>query len=191
MYCLVLQVLRLEPHIVVTNLTGAPLQLLQCRPTLAGGSNTAGGAHAGWGELALPFDGAGHGLHSAKAWIHCLLTRSLLFFIALLLCAVPRRSPSGMIVPEGGSSFSQSSRSLGGLPMQQGGCGVPYITCPPGRRRFPRSAMRAAVPALGILSPCNLAAVACRASNAHVHSSPTPAHAPASQAPPPPWSAPL
>jgi hypothetical protein len=30
-----LQVLRLEPHVVVSNHTAVPLQLLQCRPMLA------------------------------------------------------------------------------------------------------------------------------------------------------------
>ncbi len=38
-----LQVLRLEPHMVVSNRTSVPLQLLQCRPVLAAeGMATAG-----------------------------------------------------------------------------------------------------------------------------------------------------
>lgn len=40
-----LQVLRLEPHIVVSNNTGVPLQLLQCRPVLAAPSSDMAG---GW-----------------------------------------------------------------------------------------------------------------------------------------------
>lgn len=40
--CVALQVLRLEPHIVVSNHTGVPLQLLQCRPMLAAGAIAAG-----------------------------------------------------------------------------------------------------------------------------------------------------
>ena len=38
----VLQVLRLEPHMVVSNRTSVPLQLLQCRPVLAAEGIAAG-----------------------------------------------------------------------------------------------------------------------------------------------------
>ncbi|KAL4447306.1 hypothetical protein ABPG77_007339, partial [Micractinium sp. CCAP 211/92] len=65
------QVLRLEPHVVVSNRTSVPLQLLQSRLDFIAPQAAAGGAAAGG------------------------LAR-----------------PSGPVVAEGGSSFSQSSRSM-------------------------------------------------------------------------------
>ncbi|KAL4443584.1 hypothetical protein ABPG75_011321 [Micractinium tetrahymenae] len=68
------QVLRLEPHVVVSNRTSVPLQLLQSRLDLIAPPAAAGGAR-----------------------------------------------PSGAVVAEGGSSFSQSSRSMNAALLAGGG----------------------------------------------------------------------
>jgi hypothetical protein len=73
-------VLRLEPHIVISNRTAVPLQLLQSRLALLAGP--AGSAQA---------------------------------------------RPAGAVVAEGGSSFSQTSRGISGLPLAAGVGELPAV----------------------------------------------------------------
>lgn len=73
-----LQVLRLEPHVVVSNRTSVPLQLLQSRLDFVAPHAAAGGAR-----------------------------------------------PCGPVVAEGGSSFSQGSRSMNSALLTGGGEGGP------------------------------------------------------------------
>lgn len=127
------QVLRLEPHVVVSNRTSVPLQLLQSRLDFIAPQAAAGGAAAGG------------------------LAR-----------------PSGPVVAEGGSSFSQSSRSMNAaLLTGSGACAGswPRVVQAQGERaasRLPaRSATRAAssasclvaMPALSFWLPCACHAV--------------------------------
>jgi hypothetical protein len=103
------QVLRLEPHVVLSNRTSVPLQLMLCRPSVGGIPLSAAAVGGGVGGM------GGGGMSSAT------LKRKTSFMGGASKPVLPPSSPlTGSLMPENGMSFTQMVGHIAGEVVSNG-----------------------------------------------------------------------
>ena len=130
------QVLRLEPHVVVSNRTEVPLQLLQCRPALVAGAGSLAAASGGSGSWRAAQGGGAAAASSSgregsisgklggqlsqlmKAPSRVLSATSAAAHRGATAAAAA--AAGGVLVPEGGASFTHATRGVNALPLAAG-----------------------------------------------------------------------